>query len=300
MKVLISGGSGLIGSALTKYLIEKGDSVIILTRYPEKQAISEHLEYHFWDGKSPGEWQSAIEIADAVINLAGENIGAGRWTENQKKKIIESRTNAGKVISNAIRLANKKPEVLIQASGIGIYGTSQNEKFDEYSPLGNDYLSDVGKKWEESSRGIEDIGVRRVILRTGVVLDLNRGAFPKMYLPFRLFVGGKIGSGNQWISWIHLEDEIRIIYQAIHEQDLNGPINATSPNPVTNAEFGKTISMVANRPYWIPVPAFGLRLILGEMSTLVLDGQHVISRKLFDYGFKFNFPSLPAALTSIL
>ncbi len=153
---------------------------------------------------------------------------------------------------------------------------------------------------EESSRIVEEDGIRRVLLRTGIVLDLKRGAFPKMYLPFRFFIGGKIGSGQQWISWIHLEDEIRIIYHAIHEQAFSGPLNATSPSPVTNAEFGKTLAMIINRPYWMPVPAFALKMVLGEMSTLVLDGQYVIPRKLIEQGFVFKYPTLPVALNSIL
>jgi len=159
MKVLITGGSGAIGNALAQYLIEKGDVVTILTRSPEKQSNSDNLEFQYWDGKSQGKWQSALEISDAVVNLSGENIGASRWTENQKKKIIESRIAAGNTISNAIRISKNKPKVLVQASAIGIYGTSLNEKFDEYSPLGNDFLSDVGKRWEESSRIVEEDGV---------------------------------------------------------------------------------------------------------------------------------------------
>ena len=247
-----------------------------------------------------GEWQSSIETADAVVNLAGENIGSGRWSESRKESIIESRENTGQILAEAIRLAENKPEVFIQASAIGIYGTSEDNKFNEKSPLGNDFLSGVGRKWENSSKGVEALGIRRVLLRTGIVLDLNEGAFPKMVLPFRLFIGGPIGSGKQWVSWIHLDDEVRIIDFILKNPQISGPVNAVAPNPVTNAEFGKTLAKLIHRPYWIPVPAFALKLILGEMSTLVLDGQYVYPKKLVELDYNFKFSTLPGALESIL
>ena len=296
MRVLISGGTGLIGSALIKYLVKNGDTVDILTRSPGQKVPSEKVSYLYWDGKTLGEWQSSIETADAVVNFAGENIGSGRWSEARKESIIESRENTGQILAEAIRLAKNKPEVFIQASAIGIYGTSEDAKFDEKSALGNDFLSGVGRKWEDSSKSVETLGIRRVLLRTGIVLDLNEGAFPKMLLPFRLFIGGPIGSGKQWVSWIHLDDEVRIIDFILKNPQISGPVNAVAPNPVTNAEFGKTLAKLIHRPYWIPVPAFALKLILGEMSTLVLDGQYVYPKKLIESGYNFKFSTLPGAL----
>lgn len=300
MRVLISGGTGLIGNALIHYLVKKGDSVVILSRSPEKKFASENVIVQLWDGRTLGKWQSSIETVDAVINLAGENIGSGRWSKYRKERIIESRINAGQIITEAIRIAKNRPEVFIQASAIGIYGTSFDDEFNEESPSGNDFLSEVGRQWEKSSEAVEVLGIRRVLLRTGIVLDKNVGAFPKLYLPFRFFVGGPIGSGNQWVSWIHLDDEVRVIDYALRNTKLSGPINAVAPNPATNAEFGKTIAMVINRPYWIPVPSFVLKIALGEMSTLVLDGQYVYPKKLVESGFNFNFSTLPGALKSLL
>lgn len=300
MRVLISGGTGLIGRALIKYLVTNGDTLDILTRSPGRKVPTENVSFQYWDGETLGEWQSCIETADAVVNLAGENIGSSRWSETRKQSITESRENTGELLSEAIRLAKNRPEVFIQASAIGIYGTSEDTKFDEQSPLGNDFLSGVGRKWENSSKGVEKLGIRRVLLRTGIVLDLNEGAFPKMYLPFRFFIGGPLGSGKQWVSWIHLDDEVRIIDFILKNPQISGPINAVAPNPVTNAEFGKTLAKVINRPYWIPVPAFALKLILGEMSMLVLKGQYVYPKKLIESDFNFNFSTLPGAIKSIL
>ncbi len=272
----------------------------ILTRSPGRKVPTENVSFQYWDGETLGEWQSSIETADAVVNLAGENIGSSRWSEARKQSIIESRENTGELLSEAISLAKNRPEVFIQASAIGIYGTSEDTKFDEQSSSGNDFLSGVGRKWENSSKDVEKLGIRRVLLRTGIVLDLNEGAFPKMVLPFRLFIGGPLGSGKQWVSWIHLDDEVRIIDFILKNPQISGPINAVAPNPVTNAQFGKTLAKVINRPYWIPVPAFALKLVLGEMSMLVLKGQYVYPKILIELDFKFNFPTLPGAIKSIL
>jgi len=300
MRILISGGTGLIGKALVKSLTRAGDTVIILTRDKSGKIDSTSIQYIEWDTKSREGLISIIENVDAVINLAGESIGSGFWTRSKKERIIGSRILAGSSLTEAILKASKKPGIFIQASGVGFYGTSLDQTFIEESPNGNDYLSEVARKWEDSSHALDSIGVRRVIIRTGVVLDAGSGALPLMVLPFRFFVGGPLGSGRQFISWIHLEDEIRAIEFALRNPNIIGALNLTSPEPVTNSEFGHVIGRVLHKPFWFPTPAFGLKLILGEKSTLVLDGQRVIPKKLTEFGFKFKFSDLESAIKDIL
>ncbi len=225
-------------------------------------------------------------------------MGSGLWTQSKKTGILESRLEAGKALVDAIRVCKNKPMHFIQASAIGIYGVSETLQFDETSPHGNDYLAGIGVKWEASTAALEEMGVKRAIIRTGVVLDLKEGAFPKMLLPFKLFVGGRLGSGRQWFSWIHLKDEVEAIIHIVENQ-LEGVFNLTAPFPVTNNQAAKIISQVFQRPSWFPIPDFGLRIILGEMSTLVLDGQNVLPKKLLQSGYKFHFTELHNALADI-
>jgi uncharacterized protein (TIGR01777 family) len=236
---------------------------------------------------------------DVVINLAGDNIGSGFWTNSKKERIIQSRVLAGKALSQAILAAKTKPQVFIQASGVGYYGTSTNQVFDESSPNGDDFLANVAKQWEESSSMLDSTEVRRVIIRSGVVLDKTSGAFPLMAMPFKFFVGGPLGNGKQMVSWIHLVDEVNAIQFIIENRELSGPVNLTSPNALKNSDFGKTIAKVAKKPYWFPTPGFALKLLLGEKSTLVLDGQNAIPKKLLDHGFDFKYSALEKALESL-
>ncbi len=196
--------------------------------------------------------------------------------------------------------AQKKPEVFIQASGVGYYGTSEDLTFDESSPNGDDFLGDVAEKWENSSILVEEVGVRRVIIRTGVVLEKSSGVLPLMMLPFKLFVGGPLGSGRQILSWIHLLDEVRAIDYCMNNRNISGPVNLTSPNAVSNSEFGKVIAKVTRRPFWFPVPAFVLKIVLGEQSVLVLEGQRAYPQKLLDHGFNFLYQNLFDALQNII
>jgi len=253
-----------------------------------------------WDGKTLGEWSEQIDQVDAIINLAGENIGATRWSNTRKNLIRDSRIKAGEILTQAIGNASAHPKVFIQASAIGFYGTIDKGLLTEKSPPGDDFLAEISKKWEQSCFGVESMGIRRVIIRTGVVLSKQEGALSRMLLPFKFFFGGPLGSGKQMVSWIHLEDEISAICFLLENENARGIYNLTSPESVTNAELGKWIGRITHRPYWLPAPGFALRLLLGEMSTLVLDGQSVIPERLLESGFQFKFDKISDALSDLL
>ncbi len=298
MKILIAGGTGLIGQALLKNLIQAGNQVVVLTR-SQNRTDTASIKYVSWDARTAEPLIPIMKDIDAVINLAGDNIGEGYWTNAKKERIVNSRVKAGNALSRAIINSDHKPEVFVQASAVGYYGTSAGQQFNESSPNGSGFLSDVAKDWEASSDELDSITTRRVIVRIGVVLDSESGALPLMVLPFKLFVGGPIGNGRQYVSWIHLEDVVRAIEFVILNKSLSGPVNLTAPTACTNAEFGKVIGKVLLRPYWFPTPGFALKLVLGEKSTLVLDGQNVNPKKLVEHGFKFSYPDLENALRNI-
>jgi hypothetical protein len=300
MKAVISGGTGMIGRALAEELADAGHEVVVLTRgdvagYPARPGI----RYARWDGATVSDWGSEINGADAVINLAGENLSVGRWTKQQKQQIINSRVNAGHALADAIRKAAKKPAVFIQASGSGAYGTSESSVFSESDDYGDDFLAGVTRVWEESTKPLESIGVRRVIIRSGVVLAQGKGALKMMMLPFRLFVGGPLGSGRQWLSWIHLRDEVKAIRFLIENPKASGVFNL-SAEPVTNLQFAQAAGETLRRPAILRVPGFILRVLLGEMSTMVLEGQNVSSNKLRELGFEFLYPKIEVALDDIV
>lgn len=300
MKVVLAGGSGLIGSELAKSLIGDGHKVVILTRNPARvQARISDVHWEYWDGRTANGWGKWVESADAIVNLTGENLSARRWTQKQKKLILSSRINSGKAIVQAIEQAKNVPGVLIQASGAGYYGVASSDLLDETVGSGSDFLSRIAREWEDSTRSIEMLGVRRVIIRSGVVLSSKGGALERMLLPFRLFVGGPLGSGKQWLSWIHIQDEVRAIRFLIENQNAHGAFNL-SAIPIQNREFSKTVGKILNRPSFINIPALILQIVLGEMSTMVLDGQRISSQKLIDHGFQFQFPEINVALADLL
>ncbi len=299
MKILISGGTGLIGNPLTDTLIQSGHQIFCLTRSLKDRHNKPGLTYLEWNGKQARDWENKIGTVDAIINLAGENLGSGRWTADLKYRLLQSRLDAGFVLSKfAVEMA-AKPGIFIQSSAIGIYGTDLTENKDESSSLGSDYLAGLAKAWEQSSAVVEQAGIPRAIIRTGIVLDQSRGALKQILLPFRLFAGGPLGSGKQWMSWIHLKDEVGAIQHILNHR-LSGVFNLVAPQPVTNAEMGKAIASVLKRPYWMPVPAPALQIALGEMSTLVLDGQKVLPSRLLESGYEFTFPEIKAALRDVL
>jgi len=300
MKVLIAGGTGLIGQALTKSLLSDGNSVFILTRKdPTTFQTRTNLNYLHWDGKSSQGWGNVVNDIDAVINLAGENISGGLWTAKRKIALRESRANAGAAITQAIREAEKKPGVLVQVSGVGSYGISEEKIFKESDTYGDNFQAEICKDWEFSTHSVESMGVRRVVARLAVVFSLNGGALPIILLPFRLFVGGTLGSGKQWMPCIHINDVIKSFRFFIENSEVEGTINVAAES-ISNKQLTKIISKYLHRPSLIPVPAFFLRLVLGEMSTVVLKGQRVSTDRLKGFGFHFDFPDAESALSHLL
>ena len=301
MKIAIAGATGFVGSRLVEQLQAQGHEVVIFTRSP--QQASNRFGTAQIVGYNPlksGEWQESISGCDAVVNLAGEPIAEKRWTPAQKRTILESRQIGTQKIVEAISLASVKPAVLINASAIGYYGTSETSKFDETSPAGTDFLAEVCTAWETAAQAVTATGTRLVILRLGIVLGENGGALGKMLAPFSAFVGGPIGSGKQWFSWVHRDDVVKLIIQAITDPQMQGVYNATAPNPVTMGDFAQTLGTVMNRPSWLPVPNFALEAMLGEGAIVVLQGQQVIPTHTLAQGFDFQYSVLKPALASIL
>lgn len=306
MRIAICGGSGFIGQALTDYYTKRNDEVIIVTRQLPKgaQPLTDRntplkpggqLSYVTWEQLE--QEPALMEGLDALVNLAGASLSQ-RWSAKNKDAILSSRlSTVSKVASLLIRLAHKPP-VVIQASAVAIYGTCLDQVFNEASPKQiNDFPSHVVEEWEQAAEQIE--GVRLIKLRISVVLGNNGGAFPLMMLPYRLFVGGRIGSGQQWLSWIHIDDMVRLIDFCITNEAVEGAVNASAPEPVTNDTFGQTVAKVYNRPHWFPVPSFMMKALLGEMSMMLLKGQRVIPAKAQQLGFNFQYPSLEEALLNL-
>ena len=306
MRTIITGGTGLIGRALAADLAGDGHEAIVLSRRPERATgLPAGVRAERWDAQTADGWGALADGADAIVNLAGEPIsGQGfipsRWTAERKGRVRESRLNAGRAVVQAVEAATHKPRVVIQASGAGYYGAHGDEEVTEERPAGNDWFGQVAVEWEASTAAVEAMGVRRVIIRSGVVFSIEGGALPRMLLPFRLFAGGPLGSGRQWFPWIHIADEVGAIRFLIENPAANGPFNLTAPNLLTNAEFSRVAGRVLRRPAFVPVPAFALRLLFGEMSTVLLEGQRAISRRLQDSGFTFRFPEAEAALRDLL
>lgn len=308
--VLITGGTGLIGRALSRRLVENGYQVVVLTRNVDraKQIFADRVDVVQWDYQRADDVVEQVERAGIIVNLAGESIAGEttgailtkRWSNAQKQRILQSRVNVGNQLAEAIRIASTKPRVFIQASAIGYYGPSSDDTLDELSPAGSDFLAQVCQAWEESTQAIEALGVRRVIIRTGLVLAKDGGILPLMLLPVKLFVGGALGSGKQYLPWIHMDDEIESIMYLIENNTLSGPFNLVAPTPVRQIDFVRTAGKLLNRPAFLPVPAFVLRLVLGEKATLVLDGQNAVPKRLLEAGFRFNYPELESALQSLL
>jgi uncharacterized protein len=299
MKILIAGGTGLIGKALAEDLTRRGHQVWALSRHPE-QGNMPGVQTVGWDAKTAQGWENLAAESDAIINLAGANIGERPWTNERKRLIHDSRVDAGQAIVAALEEAGQRPRVLLQIAGVGYYGVHGDEPLDENAGPGSDYLSRVAVDWEDATQAVESLGVRRVVMRTGVVLAQKGGVLDPFILQNRLFAGGPLGSGRQWISWIHIVDLMRAFNFFLESQQARGVFNVTSPEPVTNAAFGRMVAQVMHRPFWAPAPAFALRTVLGEMSTLVLDGQRVLPKRLLEMGFQFEFGELRRALEDLL
>jgi len=301
MRVILAGGTGLIGRALAANLVADGHEVILLSRSPGRvTGLPAGARAEEWDGRTAAGWGPLADGAQAVVNLAGENLGAARWTTERKRRIRESRLNAGQAVVQAVQAAGRAPRVAIQSSAVGYYGPQGDQELAEEAPPGSDFLAQLCVEWEASTAPVEALGVRRAVVRSGVVLSARDGALPRMLLPFKLFAGGPLGNGRQWLSWIHIADEVAAIRFLIETEEASGPFNLTAPHPLTNAEFGRAVGRVLGRPAWLPAPALALRLALGEMATVVLDGQRAVPRRLLDLGFTFRFPEAEAALRDLL
>lgn len=296
MRLVIAGGTGFIGSALCDRLTEIGYSLVLLSQRPAPPHTPPNRQWITWTPGKPGSWEQVVDSADGVVNLAGEPIPAKRWTKEQKDKIRDSRLNVTRALVTAIGKAKKKPEILLNASAIGYYGPRGDETVVEDTEPGNDFVSRLCIDWEKEAQKAESYGVRVVKLRTGIVLGKGGGALPKMVLPFKLFVGGSLGTGRQWVSWIQMEDEIGLMIHLLQKGDAAGAINATAPHPVTMIELCRTLGKVLGRPSWAPVPAFALRLLLGEMADVVLTGQRVLPTKAQQMGYNFKYTDLYEAL----
>ncbi len=300
MKVAITGATGFVGRRLVERLQEQGHQPLILTRNPAAaQRAFPTLEIVAYTPTESGSWQQAIAGCDAVVNLAGEPIAESRWTPKHKQEILNSRQLGTQKIVEAIAQANPKPAVLVNASAIGYYGTSETATFDETSPAGNDFLAEVCQAWEAEAKKVKDAGVRLVILRLGIVLG-NGGALAKMIPPFKLFAGGPLGTGRQWFSWIHRDDVVNLILEALNRPDIEGVLNATALNPVRMSELCQTLGKTLERPSWLPVPSFALEALLGEGAKVVLEGQQVLPKRTTSYGFEYQYPTLKQALEEIL
>ena len=296
MKILIGGSHGLVGTALLKALEAQGHEILRLVRH----APTSKREVEW----SPDRYSIAlarIEGFDAVVNLAGESIAEGRWTEDKKRRIRESRVKGTKLLGDALANLTVPPKTFICASAIGYYGNRGDEILTEASARGDDFLAEVCAEWEQATALATEKGIRVVNARFGVILDTNGGALKKMLPPFRLGAGGRVGNGKQWMSWIALDDVVGALNFALTHDLLRGPVNFVAPSPVTNAEFTKTLGKALSRPTLFPIPAFGVRLIFGEMGeALLLGGQRVAPKRLMSEGYQFQYPELRSALQRLL
>ncbi|NCJ05435.1 TIGR01777 family protein [Synechococcales cyanobacterium C] len=305
MKVAITGATGFVGHRLVPWLHNEGHELVLLVRKPQKAtrlfpaAQFTRVKVVPYTPLQSGDWQAKISACDGVVNLAGEPISE-RWTPESKKAILNSRQLGTAKLVEAITQAAVKPQVMVSASAIGYYGTSETTTFDETSASGQDFLAQVCQAWEAAAAPVTEMGLRLAILRIGIVLGPEGGALAKMIPPFQLFAGGPIGSGKQWVSWIHREDLVRLIGKALTDANLSGVYNATAPQPVRMQEFCQVLGDVLHRPSWLPVPDFALELLLGEGAKLVLEGQQVQAKRTLAAGFTFEYPAIAPALKQIL
>jgi hypothetical protein len=301
MRVLIAGGSGLIGRALTRHLTADGHEVLVLSRSPERvTGLPDGARAVGWDGKSAEGWGALVEGAGAVVNLAGDNLGQGRWTPEKKKRILESRLASTRGVVEAIVAAENPPPVLLQGSAVGLYGDSGDTRLNESAAPADDFLARVVQSAEAESAPVEAKGVRRIIARTGVVLDDDEGALPELARPVRLFVGGPVGGGGQWVPWIHREDQAAALAFLLEHEGAEGAYNISAPEPVTNAELTRAVGRVLGRPAFMPVPSFVLGLLLGEKSQIVLDSLRAVPERLLAAGWQPRFTDVEAAVRDLL
>jgi uncharacterized protein (TIGR01777 family) len=305
MRIFVTGGTGLVGTRLVRRLRERNDEVYLLTRRPDfaRQQFSDCAIVE-GDPMQPGPWMDAVRACDAVVNLAGENVFGRRWSADFKTLLHDSRV---KSTENVVQALNQNPrtpageaKVLVNASAIGYYGPHGDEELAEDSPPGDDALAHVCIAWEKAAREVEKSGVRLAILRIGAVLDKEGGALKHMLTPFKMFVGGPVGSGRQYVSWIHHADLTGLILLPLDNGAVRGPVNGTAPNPVTNKQFSKALGRALHRPSFMRTPRFMLRVMLGEVAGLVTTGQRVLPRKALELRYQFKFPEIDSAMRDVV
>ena len=297
LRIAIAGGTGLVGSKLIQLCIERGYEVIVLTRSENK--VEKGVTYVQWmkNGADPTNF---LDGTDAFVNLAGVSLSGGRWTEEFKEQIYKSRIQAANEAFRLLQSILNRPKVYVSASAVGVYPNSETEIYTEKSnKVATDFLGVTVKDWEQHAKSFGELGMRTAFCRFGVILDKNEGALPRMAMPYQFYVGGTVGSGQQWLPWIHVEDAARAILYIIDNEQLDGPVNVTSPNMKRMKQFGKTIGDVLGKPHWLKVPRFALKTALGEQSQLVLEGQYVVPEKLLEHGFTFKYASLDDALRNL-
>jgi len=301
VKVLIFGGTGFVGRNLIEELEDNQYQVFVVTRNREKylESLANKVQLLEWDTVSSLSSIDKLPEMDIVINLAGESLAEKRWTSSVKEEIKDSRVRTNRAIVTAINNSVIEPELLISASAVDYYGPRQDEKITEKEKAGDSFLARVCRAWEEEAYKVQNESTRVVTTRFGVVLG-EEGALQRMVLPFKLYVGGPVGRGEQWLSWIHIQDLVKMIRFIMENQDLTGPVNAVSPDPVRMKDFGKTLGNVLNKPSWLPVPEFMLKIVLGQMSEVLLQGQRVYPEKISHTEFEFNFPEVKSALEDVL
>ncbi len=302
-RILLTGATGFIGRALVAELDAAGYETLILTRDPRKAPshASARVRFVKWDGRTTEGWGPLADGARAIVNLAGDSLAEGRWTRAKKARIATSRSSAGAAVVEAVRSARTKPGAVIQASAVGFYGSRGEEELDEGSAAGRGFLAEVVESWEASTREVEALGVRRAVVRSGLVLGRAGGVFPSLVRPFRLFAGGPLGSGRQWLSWIHLADEVRAVRFLLEREDLAGVFNLTAPAPLPEKDLCRKIGAAMRRPCWFPVPAVLLKLLFGEKAReTLLCSQRVLPRRLRAVGFEFLFSEAGPALRDLV
>ena len=300
MKLVITGASGFIGTALCRQLLQQGHTLTLFTRGAPREPNTGVKRWHHWTPGTLRDWDSELDGVDGVINLAGEPIAEVKWTATQRRRLEKSRVDSTHVLVQGCAKAKHTPKFLINASAVGYYGPHGDEIITEEAPAGTDFLSQLCLNWEAEAMRAEQLGMRVVRLRTGIVLGRGGGALEKMVPPFKWFTGGPLSSGKQWMSWIHLEDQVRLILYLIENQQAAGPINATAPNPARNKDFSRALGKVLHRPSWMPVPGFILRIGLGDMADMLLTGQRVMPAAAQKLGFEFRYPNLPEALQACM
>jgi uncharacterized protein (TIGR01777 family) len=306
VRIVVTGGTGFVGKALVHTLVGRGDDVVVLTRGAAcrpNHACAEcknggKVELVHWDPAEPGPWQETVEGSDGVVHLAGASVLDGRWTSERKQELVSSRVRSTELVAQAIAKARRKPSVFVSASAVGYYGTAAGDRvLEETDAPGSDFLATLTRDWEAAAK---EAGVRTVLPRIGIVLGRGGGALAQLLPMFRAFMGGPVGSGAQFMAWIHLRDVVRALEHAIARPDVDGPINVTGPEPVTMDTFAATLAKTLGRPAAVRVPAFAVRLAMGEAAEVVLTGQRAVPKRLVDSGFAFVFPELASALADLV